>query len=777
MNTHIVIMSRITRSALTNRSRRWNITDRFSDKINWDSINDELMNYNWIREFKGLDADKMLDKFLSICLSITEEKVPKRNARSKSKIVIPRDRKILMRSRKKLIKKIRNGIGHTKRQSINKKLTDIEKNLKLSREHEQSKLENTAIKRIKDNSKYFFAYAKSFSKIKIGIGPLVDAKNKLTSCSKQMAEILSKQYSSVFSKPKFESNQNLFTDNDDTNNNAIKKIYFSEEDIIESIQSVSNNSAAGPDGFPAMFLKQTCHSISFPLAIILRKSFETGTVPPVFKRANITPIYKGNGKAIPKNYRPVALTSQLSKIFEKVIRKNLVDHLEEHNRFNSNQHGFRKGRSCLSQLLEHFDRITRLLEEGKMVDVIYLDFAKAFDKVDIGIVIRKLKCLGVQGQIGRWIQNFLTNRSQSVVVAGYKSDPSPVLSGVPQGSVLGPLLFLILIGDIDRNIVESFISSFADDTRVGNGIENNNDIINLQTSLNEIYEWALINNMEFNSDKFEYLRYKALNNFQSHEYIDNNNQTINEKYSVKDLGVIMSNDATFTAHINLKVTNIKSKISWILRTFKSRATLPMLTLWKTLILCEHDYCSQLWSPNKVGDIQKIEVLQRCFLRKITEINQLSYWNQLKKLKLYSLERRRERYSIIYVWKMLEGMVPNSMISSYYNERRGRLCHVPSISSSAPGRIKTIRFSSFAVRGPRLFNSIPKDIRNLKRTSTDIFKRKLDEYLRSIPDEPLIPGYTAFRRISGNSLIQWSSYRSVMRGFQDEDHEVDLSGWP
>ena len=186
---------------------------------------------------------------------------------------------------------------------------------------------------------------------------------------------------------------------------------------------------------------------------------------------------------------------------------------------------------------------------------------------------------------------------------------------------------------------------------------------------------------------------------------------IPEKTAVRDLGITMSNDASFSIYINEKVAAMNSKISWVVRSFKTRDRLPMLTLWKQLILSDHDYCSQLWSPDKVGDIQSLELLQRSYLRKIHGMQSLSYWDQLQQLGLYSLERRRERYIATYVWKILEGIAPNISddhgISAQKHPRRGRECRVPKVSTSAPSRIQTIRFSSFAVKGPRIFNSLPK----------------------------------------------------------------------
>ena len=348
------------------------------------------------------------------------------------------------------------------------------------------------------------------------------------------------------------------------------------------------------------------------------------------------------------------------KVFEKVICTHLVSFMECHQLFNSNQHGFRGGHSCLSQLLNHFDKVTWFLEHGKPVDVVYLDFAKALDKVDIGITLRKLKSLGIQGEIGRWLTDFLTNRKQTVLVDGRKSAPQHVMSGVPQGSVLGPLLFLILIGDIDQHIAFSFISRFADDTCVGRHFNDFEDIQLLQADIDAVYNWAESNNMEFNFDKFELFRYGLRGSTvqNSAGYKSNIGSEIEEKAHVKDLGMKLRSDATFSRHIGEKVASVKTKIGWVLPTFRTRECQPMLALWKQPILCDLDYYSQLWNPSKTGDIQALELLQGSYLRFINGMQGLNYWEQLGELKLYSLEHRQERYIAIYIWHILEGHVPN-----------------------------------------------------------------------------------------------------------------------
>ena len=197
-----------------------------------------------------------------------------------------------------------------------------------------------------------------------------------------------------------------------------------------------------------------------------------------------------------------------------------------------------------------------------------------------------------------------------------------------------------------------------------------------------------------------------------------------------------------------------------MRTFKSRARLHMLTLWKTQVMCHLDYCSQLWSPSRIGLIQSLEILQKSYFNRIEGMHSLSYWDQLVALKCYSLERRRERFQIIYTWRIIEGQTPNldcTPIVPYDNPRRGRLCSIPSLSSSAPSSIKNIRSATLPFKGPKLFNALPQNLRNLTRCHTDQFKNELDRYLSKIPDEPLIPGMTKFRRIDTNSITDWINH--------------------
>ena len=323
-----------------------------------------------------------------------------------------------------------------------------------------------------------------------------------------MAELLRKQYEEVFSVPEIQKEitnaEHHFRNNNETQ--SLVDVSFDERDIIEAIKDISINSAAGPDEIPAILLKKCKETIAKTLTTLWRKSLDMKCIPSTLKEGNIIPIYKSGNKGQAKNYRPVTLTSHIIKIFERIIRKKIVNYLEQENKINPGQHGFRKGRSCLSQILNHYENILKDLIESREVDVIYLDFAKAFDKVDHGILLHKINDIGIKGKLGEWIHNFLTNRKQKVMINGTFSRKSNVRSGVPQGSVLGPLLFLIMIGDIDKDIKHSRVTSFADDTRISTPLSLLDGEDKPKEDLEAVCNWARENSMKFNSDKLEIIR-------------------------------------------------------------------------------------------------------------------------------------------------------------------------------------------------------------------------------------------------------------------------------
>ena len=333
----------------------------------------------------------------------------------------PRERRILMRKRTKIVKKILQSSTPVDTHTLLTKLHNTETLIRNSHKNERSDNECKAVDVIKENPKYFYSYASKYSQTKTSIGPFLGHNDEQISDPSIIAEMLQQQYKTAFSTPDKQNyihNPNEFFTNIATDTPHLNDFEFSEDDIISAIDKIRTSSAPGPDRFSAILLKNCKHNLAKPLYLLWRKSLDCGQIPKQLKTANVTPIYKGGSKALPKNYRPISLTSHLSKLFERIVRTKLVNFLEKHNLLNNTQHGFRSGRSCLSQLLAHYDKIVEYMEHGFNVDVVYLDFAKAFDKVDHGILIRKLKHLGVGGKVCLWIHQFLSGRTQTVVVNG-----------------------------------------------------------------------------------------------------------------------------------------------------------------------------------------------------------------------------------------------------------------------------------------------------------------------------------------------------------------------
>ena len=720
----------------------------WKDNIDWSVIREMFASKDWESLLSNEDPDEIYHQLLAVIEEVCLEKIPKKQEWKKRGI--PRDRKLLMRKRSKLNKKLNQMPTELQKSQIVSELHVIDNKIVASHRAELTNNEREAVEKIKNDRKFFYKYAKSKSIVKAPVGPLKIGDELITEPAK-ISEILKQQFESVYSVPQNSTNIEALAE--EPGPRCMTDLHFGQEHIANAIKNIPSHSSPGPDGIPAKLLRECVEELKKPIFLLWRASMDSGKVPRKLKLSHVIPIFKKGDKSSPKNYRPISLVSHISKIFERVVVKNLTDYLNDLDLFNKQQHGFRSGRSCLSQLLEHHQTILAHLESGTGVDVVYLDFAKAFDKVDYGVLLSKLKSIGVCDLLLRWLNSFLTNRKQMICIDGSLSSEGPVISGVPQGSSLGPLLFLILIADIDADTKYASVSSFADDTRLLMPIGTTEDNGMMQMDLDKVYSWATENNMRFNTEKFELLRYNP-SDILMDSYFTPEGIAIPEVGRVRDLGVQIENTGAFQCQLAESIKRSNNMASWVLRVFKTREERLMMTLYQSMIIPHLEYCCQLWSPYLLRDIRSLEAVQRSYTARVAGLGHLSYWERLAHLKLYSLERRRERYIILYVYKILLNIVPNMQeerfaLKPYFSVRGDRLCRVPAISNASTARIRNMVEHSFAIQGPKLFNCLPAKLRNFQGSFLT-FKGKLDKFLNQVCDKPCTPGY--HQPATSNTLI-------------------------
>ena len=380
-----------------------------------------------------------------------------------------------------------------------------------------------------------------------------------------------------------------------------------------------------------------------------------------WKRGTVTPLYKNGDRHSPKNYRPVTLTSVLCRTLERIVKEQLMSHVTENNLLNNAQHGFLPGRSCLSNLLSTLEEITDMMDSGFPVDEIFLDLQKAFDSVPHQRLIYKLSKLGIEENILCWIESFLFRRKQRVSVNGSYSVWSDVYSGVPQGSVLGPLLFILYINDMSSN-VKCPIKIFADDTKLYNKVTDNVlDAEHLQEDLNSLSIWCDTWKLKFNPAKCHVLHIGK----QNMQYLYHiNGHLITPVMTEKDLGVIMSRDMKQSANVERNVSRANKMLGLIRRTFSYIDENIMLKLYKAYIRPIIEYCQQAMCPYLQKDVIKLENIQRRATKMIPSLRDMPYEDRLKKLNLYTLSDRRRRGDLIIMFKLMKGLM-NIDVSTFF----------------------------------------------------------------------------------------------------------------
>jgi len=697
-------------------------------KAKWDNIREDLKSLT--SKIKDLydscapNVNEMWETFRETISDSVKNNIPHRQTRHKDGYPwIGPDLKRLIKKQGKLYKtKKKTGDPYHKQRYL-----DIKHQVqKLTRQAYWTYIEDIVTPK-EDDQKYtgmkrFWTYIKHKRNDNCGVSSLKSG-GKLSSDPIEKANLLNKQFQSAFSSNATVT-QNEFDQIMPPNQDTIPEIHdlnITLNGIVKLLKNLNSYKAAGPDNISPRVLKELASDIGPILLLIYRKSLHTSIIPDDWRTANVTPVYKKGPKFLPENYRPISLTSVCCKVMEHVIASTVMNFGETNKILYPLQHGFRKMRSCETQLIEFIDDISSNMQQGKQTDILVMDFAKAFDKVSHSLLIHKLNRYGIKGKINKWIESWLSGRRQKVVVDGEQSDFISVESGVPQGSVLGPGLFLYYINDIADGL-KSKARLFADDTIDYMAISSEADAQTLQEDLDKLAAWELNWKMKFHPDKCNVLtvtnkRNKIQNQYQLHGHI------LQPVTSAKYLGVTATNSLRWDSHIteictkaNRTLGFLRRNINIISRTIKEQA---YFTLVRPLV----EYASPVWDPYTETSIHKLEMVQRRAARYVLnrQRNTSSVSSMLHTLNWRSLQDRRKDARLCMLYRIDRDLVAITKANRLEApQRKTRHDHTRAYKLLS-SRIDA-RKMSFFPRTVRDWNALPPDI--VEADTLDAFKARV-----------------------------------------------------
>ena len=631
-------------------TKQWREKYRDYRNADFTKIRSEVKSADWKQVREGSSLEDVWCKFKDT-LNKAAEKHVKVKERIKGRPPKPMwwTKKIykLRKNRLKWWQKFRE----SKDEEDERKYLDYQKQVTKEVKLAKKKLEERLGKNIKEDRKGFYKYAKSKMTVKEGVGPIEDENGNLIRDEKTMAAEFNKFFKSVFTEEDTEhvpEPEQLYTG---TNEERLDDINLTEERVLKKLKLINPSKSPGNDNLNNSILKETAEEIAKEVTEMFRKSLDETSLPEDWRSSNITPIYKKDSRRKVDNYRGVHLTSQLCKTMESLIKEDIVEHLLKFKLVRDTQHGFQSGKSCFTNLLMFLEEITKLLDEGIPVDVLYMDFMKAFDSVPHERLLKKIKAHGIGGKLYKWIEEWLCKRKQRVVLKGERSEWEEVKSGVPQGSVLGPLLFIIFINDIETDVI-SLLSKFADDCKIASKVVTEEDKKDVQEDINTLSTWSDEWQMKFHPKKCKTL-HLGHNNRRNEYYIKG--QKIKEVTEEKDLGIIITEDLKAKRHIAEIVKRCNRILGMIRRSITCKNVEIIMNFYKTLVRPILDYGSAIWNPYQKQDIEKLEKVQRRATKIITGIRTLTYRERLKRCKLMTLEERRRRYDLIEMFKIMKGI--------------------------------------------------------------------------------------------------------------------------
>ena len=514
----------------------------------------------------------------------------------------------MMRKRERLFKKARKSKNATLWQAYKKYRNSVKKQIEIAHNKYVNEVIGGSLE--DGDGKAFWNYIKLNRTDSIGVPPLKDENNNVIESNRGKANVLNNHFQSVFT-------------NEDTTNipskgpspfTEIEDIIVTSPGIEKQLQNLKPNKAAGPDQISPWILKNFANECARMLQIIYIQSYETGNLPSEWKTAVVSPIHKKDDKSSPKNYRPISLTCIACKVMEHVLCSHMSKFFQANNILSPHQHGFRKGFSTETQLITVLDDWLRSLDKRRRTDVLLLDFSKAFDTVPHKRLLHKLSYYGISGKTHRWIENFLTSRSQCVQVCGERSGWVKVSSGVPQGTVMGPLLFLIYINDITSK-VRSKIKLFADDAVLYSEIMTPNDMLSFQHDINQLHKWSYTWQMNFNLTKCNIMsisRSKQTVDPPPRYHIQNHELEVVDSH--KYLGVMIQDDLQWDSHVRAVKAKATKLLGLIRRNLSSCSPQVKEQAYNSLVRPGLEYAAAAWAPHEKQHIKALEAVQRSAVR-------------------------------------------------------------------------------------------------------------------------------------------------------------------
>lgn len=472
---------------------------------------------------------------------------------------------------------------------------------------------------------------------------------------------------------------------------------ITQQDVVLSLSQLVTGKTPGSDPMPVNIIKICRHELSFPLYLLYNRILQSRVIPSRWKTALVTPVHKKGDKNLANNYRPISITPIFSKVLEQFIHTAIYTHVKD--ALSPSQHGFVPRRSTVTNLAVYTHDIARHLNDKHQIDSIYTDFSTAFDCIDHGLLLHKLKAYNISDQLMDILTNYLSSRYQSVVVNGKKSSPVEVTSGVVQGSKLGPLLFILYCNDIPHIFRSSSCLMYADDLKIYRPINTIYDCVQLQQDINYLREWCNVWKLNLNIPKCKVISFCNKKKPIIFNYKLDNIQ-IDRCNHINDLGVIITDKLNYDKHINTITTKSYRSLGFIKRHCLKYFSLNTISrLYTTLVRPHVEYACTIWNPHQITQSNNIEKLQHrfvkwvCFKQNIP-YHRVDYPTLCGQLNLISLQSRRTISDISFILKILNNSinVPDLLSSLNFNVP-SRFTRNYTIFRLPQFKIDTFRFSS------------------------------------------------------------------------------------